>query len=58
MKKYVKPETTENRLVFEANLAIVFDPNDSTTMQLGKERNDEEFNPDKQSESEWTNGLW
>ena len=57
MKKYLQPETSENRIVFDTNLAVVIDPNNSTDMQLSKDRNDE-FEETKSEESEWTSGLW
>ncbi len=58
MKKYVKPETKENRFVFDENLAITGDPGVTTSMQLTKERDDELDSDNQSNSNDWTNGLW
>ncbi len=58
MKKYVKPLTAEIRVEFDNNIAIPFDPAQSTTDNLVKERDDEFDTNQKSSESDWSQGLW
>ena len=58
MKKYVKPEVKEARFDFETNIAIIFDPNDSTSDNLVKDRDNEFDTEEKSAESEWSKGLW
>ena len=58
MKKYVTPKASEIHVDFDSNLAMEFDPNKSTEMQLGKNR-DEDFEDESMKDNQsWTKGLW
>ena len=57
-KQYETPCACENSFEFCDGIALIFDPDQSGSQQLGKERDDE---PDSNSfggDSEWQNGLW
>lgn len=58
MKKYVTPEASEIHVDFENNLAMEFDPSQSTDIQLVKERDDDFDNQNMKEDRSWTTGLW
>ncbi len=60
MKNYLPPQVRIVKLEFADGIAIIFDPNQSGDIQLGKQR-DEDFGSDNSrygSGKEWSEGLW
>ena len=59
MKKYVKPEMIDNKIVFIDDVMgfIIGEGSVGQGGQLGKER-DDEFGSDDNKEKGWTDGLW
>ncbi len=48
-KTYVAPTADNNSFAFERGICVPMDPSDTTDMQLGKKRNEEDW----EEEEEW-----